>query len=146
MTVSGHGTLFCGVPLKRLEQAMSVSQTSLLIVEYDSSVRTSLEQAFAALGYRVRTANSGFAALAKMHEEIPDILLSDLYMPGMSGFDLFAVVNRRFPSIRTVAMSGVFSGNNIPGGVIADAFYAKGDSLAALLQVIETPHSRIRTG
>jgi DNA-binding NtrC family response regulator len=125
---------------------MSVSQTSLLIVESDSSVRSSLEQVFAALGYRVRTADSGFAALAKMHEEVPEILLADLYMPGMSGFDLFAVVNRRFPGMRTIAMSGALSGISIPCGVIADAFHAKGHSLAALLQVIETPHSRIRTG
>jgi DNA-binding NtrC family response regulator len=128
-----------------LEQAVSLLQINLLIVEDDLSVRTSLGQVFAALGHGVRTADSGFAALAEIHGEVPDILLSDLNMPGMSGFDLFAVVNSRFPSVRAIAMSGAFCGDSIPCGVIADAFYEKGSSLAALLRAIETPHSRIRT-
>ncbi|MGA2963610.1 MAG: response regulator [Candidatus Korobacteraceae bacterium] len=125
---------------------MSLLQTNLLIAEDDSSVRTSLAQVFAALGYLVRTADNGFAALAEMHEEVPDILLSDLNMPGMSGFDLLAVVSRKFPGVRAIAMSGAFSGDSIPCGVIADAFYEKGSSLAALMRAIETPHSRIPTG
>lgn len=124
---------------------MSLSPTNLLIVEDDLSVRTSLAQAFAGLGYRVRTADSGFAALAEMHAEVPDILLSDLYMPRMSGFDLLAVVSRRFPSVRAIAMSGAFSGDSIPCGVIAGAFYEKGSSLAHLLKAVEMPQSRIRT-
>jgi DNA-binding NtrC family response regulator len=103
-------------------------------------------QAFAALGYRVRTADSGFAGLAEMHEEVPDILLSDLNMPRMSGFDLRAVVSRRFPGVRAIAMSGAFSGDSIPCGAIADAFYEKGSSLADLLRAVEIPQSRIRTG
>ena len=124
---------------------MSLLHTNLLIVEDDSSVRTSLGQVFAALGYRAGTADIGFAALTEIHEEVPEILLSDLDMPAMSGFDLLAAVSRRFPSIRAVAMSGAFSGDSIPCGVIAEAFYEKSSSLAALLRAIETPHSRIRT-
>lgn len=125
---------------------MSHLQTNLLIAEDDASVRTSLAQVFASLGYRVRTADSGFAALAEMKKELPDILLSDLNMPGMSGFDLLDVVSRSFPSVRAIAMSGAFSGDSIPCGVIADAFYAKGSSVATLLRAIETPQPRIRTG
>lgn len=41
-----------------------------------------------------------------MRDEFPEFLLSDLNMPGMSGFELLSVVPRRFPSIRTIAMSG----------------------------------------
>jgi len=125
---------------------MSLSQAKLLIAEDDSRVRMSLAVVFAALGYRVRTADSGFAALAEMHEEVPDILLSDLNMPGMSGSDLLAVVSRRFPSVRAIAMSGSFFGDSVPSGVIADAFYAKSSSVEDLLRVMETPHSRIDTG
>jgi CheY-like chemotaxis protein len=81
---------------------------------------------FTALGYATRTALDGFLALAVIREEIPDIILSDLNMPGMSGFELLSIVRRRFPSIRVVAMSGAFAGTTVPPGVAADAFYQKG--------------------
>ena len=47
-----------------------------------------LSHVLSEMGYRVRTAEDGFSALAELRKEIPDILLSDLNMPGMSGFEL----------------------------------------------------------
>ena len=81
---------------------------------------------FGALGYAIQTAPDGFSALSAIRDEIPHILLAELCMPGMSGFELLSVVRRRFPSIRVVAMSGEFAGNTVPVGVAADAFYEKG--------------------
>ncbi len=92
---------------------------------------------YGALGYAVRTAAEGFAALGAIREEIPDILLSDLNMPGMSGFELLSVVRRRFPSIRVIAMSGSFSGTKVPAGIAADAFYEKGSRAGLLLRMVE---------
>jgi CheY-like chemotaxis protein len=66
----------------------------------------------------------------------PIILLSDLNMPGMSGFELLSVVQRRFPSIRIIAMSGAFSGDEVPSGVAADAFYQKGCGVRSLSGII----------
>jgi len=86
----------------------------------------------------VRCAADGLAALVEMNEEVPEILLSDLNMPGMSGFELLSAVRRRFPAVRVVAMSGAFSGHQVPDGVTADAFYAKGNGVAVLLKAIES--------
>jgi CheY-like chemotaxis protein len=86
----------------------------------------------------VRTAEDGFSALAEILQEIPEILLSDLNMPGMSGYELLSAVRRKFPAIRVVAMSGAFSGNEVPSGVAADAFYQKGSSLGSLLMIMDT--------
>jgi CheY-like chemotaxis protein len=86
----------------------------------------------------VRSAQDGFSALRELRDEIPDILLSDLNMPGMCGYELLRVVRRRFPDIQLIAMSGAFSGDEVPSGVAADAFYQKGSSMGALLRVIET--------
>jgi CheY-like chemotaxis protein len=58
-------------------------KASILVVEDEESVRTSLAEIFRALGHRVRCASDGLAALIEMRQEIPDILLSDLNMPGM---------------------------------------------------------------
>jgi|SRR5450631_4143455 CheY-like chemotaxis protein len=112
---------------------------SLLIVDDESSIRISLSHVLTDIGYSVRTAEDGFSALAEMHDGgVPDLLISDLNMPGMSGFELLSVVRRRFPSIRTVAMSGAFSGDEVPSGVAADAFYQKGSSLGSLLKIMQS--------
>jgi CheY-like chemotaxis protein len=78
------------------------------------------------LVYQFGSTEDGFSALAEIRKEIPDILLSDLNMPDMSGFELLSVVHRRFPSIPVIAMRGAFSGDEVPSGVAADAFYQKG--------------------
>jgi CheY-like chemotaxis protein len=113
-------------------------EASILIVEDEESVRTSLAEILRGLGHRVCCASDGFAALIEMSQEIPQILLSDLNMPGMSGFELLSVVRRRFPAIRVIAMSGAFSGSQVPCGVTADAFYEKGYGVAVLLKAIES--------
>jgi len=102
------------------------------------SVRTSLAEIFRVLGHHVRCASDGLAALIEMHQETLEILLSDLNMLGMSGFELLAVVRSRFPSTRVVAMSGAFSGNQVPCGVAADAYYEKGNGVAVLLKAIDS--------
>ncbi len=113
-------------------------KASILIVEDEESVRTSLAEILRVLGYRVRCASDGLEALIEMHQEIPEILLSDLNLPSMSGFELLSVVRCRFPAIRVIAISGAFCGNQVPCGVTADAFYEKGNGVAVLLRAIES--------
>jgi len=117
---------------------MPCEEARLLIVDDKLLIRESISHLFAEIGYSVRSAQDGFSALRELREEIPDILLSDLNMPGMSGYDLMRVVRRRFPAIQVIAMSGAFSGNEVPAGVAADAFYQKGSNMGALLRIIES--------
>ena len=116
---------------------MSDIRASILIVDDEERIGASLAEIFMMVGHRARYASDGLAALIEMRQEIPDILLSDLNMPVMSGFELLSVVRRRFPAVRVIAMSGAFTGKQIPCGVSADAFYEKGIGVAALLNVIE---------
>jgi CheY-like chemotaxis protein len=116
---------------------MLQSKASLLLVDDDVALRQTLAISLGAQGYRVRSASDGFDALEVIREEIPDIILSDLQMPGMSGFELLYVVQRRFPAIRVVAMSGAYSGEAIPEGVAAHAFHAKGTSPRTLFRTID---------
>jgi CheY-like chemotaxis protein len=109
----------------------------LVVVDDNPVLISVLSEIFHECGHRVRVASGGFAALAEIGKRVPDILLSDLGMPGMSGYELLSVVRRRFPSIRVIAMSGAYSGTGIPPGVAADAFYAKGStSVDQLVQTI----------
>jgi len=111
----------------------------ILIVDDKECIRTTMSLVLTEMGYQVRSVDDGLAALRAIREDTPEILLSDLNMPGMSGFELLSVVRLRFPAILVIAMSGAFSGNEVPSGVPADAFYQKGSSPSALLQILKAP-------
>ena len=110
---------------------------NLLVVDDDAALRMSLSHIFTAFGHRVRCAADGFSALSELRVELPDIILSDLNMPGMSGFEFLSVVRRRFRAIKVIAMSSAFAAGDIPPGVAADAFYQKGSNLRSLFQIME---------
>lgn len=110
---------------------------NVLVVEDDESIRTTLSTVLSECGYRVRSAEDGFSALLEIRNEIPDVVLSDLHMPGMSGFELLAVVRIHYPGIKVIAMSGAYSGDLMPPGVSADFFHAKGASVGTLLQKLK---------
>jgi CheY-like chemotaxis protein len=116
---------------------MSNPRARLLVVDDQPFIRTCLSKLLSDHGYGVRSARDGFSALAEMRKEIPDLIVSDLNMPGMSGFELLSVVRRRFPSIPVIAMSSQFSGVELPVGVAADAFYEKGVDPALLLEIVK---------
>ena len=118
--------------------AKTARKPNILIVEDNDQIRCLLCTILERSGYIVRLVPDGVAALEELRTEVPDILLSDLYMPRMSGFELLPVVRRQFPSTRLVAMSSAFSGNAVPAGVAADAFYAKASDVADLLEIIAT--------
>ena len=94
----------------------------MLIVDDDAVFCEIAVQLFSELGYVVSCAEDGFEALAMMREALPDVIICDLNMPRMSGFELLSIVRRRFPQIPDVAMSGDYYGADWPTGVIADAY------------------------
>ncbi len=115
---------------------MSNSGLNILIVDDDALLRMSLLQVLTSAGYNVRSSDGGQAALCEMEREIPDLLLSDLNMPGLSGFELLFAVRGRFPGIQVIAMSGAYFGDDVPPGVCADAFYEKGRGVSWLMQIV----------
>jgi CheY-like chemotaxis protein len=54
----------------------------------------------------IRTADSGMRAIALLESEPFKLLLVDLRMPTMDGFQVLAIVRRRFPALRVVVMTG----------------------------------------
>ena len=109
---------------------------NLLIVDDEPAIRKLLTQIFASQGHEVRAAEDGFAALTLIRETPPDILLSDLNMPGMTGFELLSIVRRLYPEIHVIATSGAYSGINVPHGIAADAFYEKATGLSILFELL----------
>jgi CheY-like chemotaxis protein len=109
----------------------------LLFIDDDELSRELFQTALSTEGYEVCVAKDGFAALAQLHGALPDLIVTDLKMPNMSGFEFLSIARRRFPQIPTIAVSGEFHPPLEPLGVLADAFFAKPFRLDELLTKIE---------
>jgi len=80
----------------------------VLVVEDNRDVAESLGQLVVMLGHQVEIAHDGLAAIAKAHSNPPDVVLCDIGLPGMSGYDV-ARAFRADPALRgthLVAVSG----------------------------------------
>src|SRR5207248_11281765 len=97
----------------------------ILVVDDDESVREVFRMMLQEKGYQVATAKNGFDALLKLKDGvIPDVIISDLNMPEMSGFEFLSVVRRRFPKISVIDSNGAYGSRAVPTRIQAVAFYA----------------------
>jgi signal transduction histidine kinase/DNA-binding response OmpR family regulator/HAMP domain-containing protein len=67
-------------------------QQSILVVDDEPHIRELLRQELEAAGYLVRTAKDGIEALQQVKTLPPDLIILDVMMPNISGFDLAAVL------------------------------------------------------
>jgi PAS domain S-box-containing protein len=75
--------------------AIRLEGLRVLAVDDDADESAMIQEVLEAAGARVITANSGAAALDLLERETVDVLLADLGMPGMDGFELIREVRRR---------------------------------------------------
>lgn len=81
-------------------------QDSLVwIVDDDSSIRWVLEKAVAGANLNCRTFSAGADVLAALEKETPDVVLSDIRMPGLSGLELLQEIKRRDPLVPVIIMT-----------------------------------------
>src|SRR4028118_2362812 len=66
----------------------------VLVVDDEVNIVRLIQVNLERQGYQVETANNGAQALAKIRESRPDLLVSDVMMPEMDGFELLANVRR----------------------------------------------------
>lgn len=79
----------------------------VMVIDDDDLVRQTIVEVVAMFGYEVTGASNGRDALALLAEgSIPDVVVTDILMPGMSGLEVIAEIRRNFPAVRIVAMSG----------------------------------------
>jgi DNA-binding NtrC family response regulator len=77
----------------------------LLIVDDEANARTALAELLRDEGYSVETAADGFKALPKLDDFGPDILITDLKMPGLDGLELMQKGKERDPSLCVIMMT-----------------------------------------
>ena len=67
---------------------MSQSEISLFIVEDDASIRSGLEEVLTGAGYLVNSCADGADALKEIATLLPDLLVLDVMLPGVSGYEI----------------------------------------------------------
>lgn len=71
----------------------------ILTVDDSASMRMLLKASLSAQGFHIESANDGVHGLERMHEVKPDLLITDINMPKMDGFELIEAV-RALPEFR----------------------------------------------
>src|SRR5579863_1900434 len=84
----------------------------ILVVDDEPWICETAGQILESEGYEVLTAKDGVDGLNALSKSLPDLVISDLNMPRMSGFEFLAVVRERFPQFRRNAKRN--SGGRFP--------------------------------
>jgi two-component system response regulator HydG len=102
---------------------MADRRTRVLLVDDESGILESLQILFKGEGYEVASAQNGPTALVALEEKRPDIVVSDIRMPGMSGLDLLAKVREMDPEIAVILMTAQASLQSAMRAVNEGAYY-----------------------
>jgi len=82
-----------------------MSIQNILVVDDDRLSRQFLVEAVRSLGYTAREAENGDRALELVHEETPDLVLTDLRMPGTDGMALAELLSKELPEVPVVLVT-----------------------------------------
>jgi DNA-binding NtrC family response regulator len=84
-----------------------MTKTRVLVVDDEADARELITQVLSQAGYEVEDAADGFAALAKVSHYRPDVVLTDLRMPGMHGVDLLQRIRRVHGDVPVIIATGL---------------------------------------
>jgi two-component system sensor histidine kinase/response regulator len=77
----------------RLTEARNAGH--VLVVDDEALIRTMLVKYLRRQGYEVRAAQNGAEALALVEQALPDVVIVDIYMPGMNGVEVLRALRAR---------------------------------------------------
>jgi len=78
----------------------------ILVVEDNAAVRMAYRLLLKAAGHGVSEAADGDEAIAKLGVGVFDLVITDLWMPGIDGFQVIAEAKRRSPQTPVLAVTG----------------------------------------
>ncbi len=80
-------------------------QKTVLIIDDDDSLRRVMEYTLDEAGFRVLTATDGTAGLKLFAEEQPPVVLTDIQMPGISGYEVLHSIRSSHPDVRVIIVT-----------------------------------------
>jgi CheY-like chemotaxis protein len=86
----------------------------ILIADDDAEMREEISEILKDEGYEVSTVGDGKAVLKIIKTEMFDLLLLDLKMPVMTGFEVLKSLNAKQIKIKTIVLTGSILGSTLP--------------------------------
>ncbi len=121
---------------------------SILIIDDEPILLNTIKFTLEIAGYQVLTANNGLEALAVLQAQPVDLVMSDVDMPHLNGYQLFQQVreNRQWATIPFVFLTGRSSDQALRYGMAlgVDDYLIKPIRLKTLLSVIQSRLGRTR--
>jgi two-component system response regulator HydG len=102
---------------------VSEPPVKILIVDDEMSILDSLQILFRSEGWEVAVAPGGDQAIEALDEERPDLVLSDIRMPGTTGLDVLAHVQEADPELPVILMTAQASLQSAVRAVNEGAYY-----------------------
>jgi len=82
-----------------------MNEHNVWVIDDDSSIRWVLEKALKSAGFLVSSFETADAAMEYLSNSQPDVLITDIRMPGMDGFEFLGILNEKYPEIPTIIMT-----------------------------------------
>ena len=98
------------------------AQPSVWIVDDDASIRWVLDKALSDAGWRTTVFDNAGDVLRQVQSENPDVIITDIRMPGTDGLELLQYLNERTPSLPVIVMTAHTNPNNALSAYQAGAF------------------------
>ena len=123
-----QGTItFCGVPARGKR---------VLVIDDEPQVRATIAEALALEGYHVTEAGNGAEALALLRTTQPDVIVLDLWMPIMDGWEFRKAQAQAHPGIPLVVLSALDLSHERLAELRADALVSKPFDLDQLYDAV----------
>jgi DNA-binding response OmpR family regulator len=135
--LAGAATL----PSSRFARGSSAGPT-ILLVDDDHGVLVSLARVLSSEGWHVVTASNGEEALQRLAEQQPDLMITDLSMGAVSGWDLLFHENLQRPDLPIFVITALPPSEVGGADRFATEFFQKPLDLEALMAAI---HQRVET-
>ncbi|HEY6261889.1 MAG TPA: sigma-54 dependent transcriptional regulator [Nitrospiraceae bacterium] len=97
-------------------------QSRVMVVDDDADTLSLLREVVEKEGYQVETAEDAEMALRKLGEWQPDLVITDIHMPGMDGLALLAAVREKVPDVLVILLTAYGSLKTAVDAIKAGAF------------------------
>ena len=118
----------------------------ILVVEDDPIIRRTVDYALRRAGFSTRTSGDGVEALLMAQNEPPDLILLDLMLPGIDGFEFAERIRRTDPEVAIVMVTALSQASDTVRGLDAgaDDYITKPFSTEELLARVRANLRRVR--
>jgi CheY-like chemotaxis protein len=78
----------------------------IVVIDDDEQIRETVRRILESRGHSVEDADQGAGGIAYVAQRAPDLVITDILMPGQDGIEVLVELRKAFPTLKVIAMSG----------------------------------------